>query len=407
MLKRTISVEVGKGSTNHNSRKFNAKNTDPERTHLNTDFCNEPIKAVYHELFDDALERYNAKQKRSDRVISDYYEHIVTGHQEKPFHEIIIQIGNKDDTGAETEIGKQAEEALKEYYAGFQKRNQQLRVFSAHIHMDEATPHLHIDFVPFMTGSKRGLDTRVSLKQALAMQGFKGGTREETEWSQWVYSEKEALSIVMERHGFEWLHKGTHEKHLSVYDYEKKMRAEEVAELTEKADGLKKEIDDSEHTVSTLSKRIAGLEEGETELDDIDKKLTSSPEYNLPDPPALMTAKSYKTKFVEPIINALKKLVKTILVRYFQLRSDYSRVIDNNGRLWREGDNLKYQNYRLKEENADLRRVNSELRKQNKDHALLRRVFGNEQIDKLIEQANDTRSKEQKTRSKNTMKLGL
>ncbi len=406
MLKRTISVEVGKGSTNHNSRKFNAKNTDPERTHLNTDFCNEPIKAVYHELFDDALERYNAKQKRSDRVISDYYEHIVTGHQEKPFHEIIIQIGNKDDTGAETEIGKQAEETLAEYYAGFQERNPQLRVFSAHIHMDEATPHLHIDFVPFMTGSKRGLNTRVSLKQALAMQGFKGGTREETEWSQWVYSEKEALSIVMERHGFEWLHKGTHEKHLSVYDYEKKMRVEEVAELTEKADGLKKEIDDSEHTVSMLSKRIAGLEEGKMELDDIDKKLTSSPEYNLPDPPVLMTAKSYKTKFVDPVIRALKELVKTILVKFFQIRSEYSRVLDNNGRLWREGENLRYEVDRLREENKDLRHVNSELRKQNKDHALLRRVFGNEEIDKLIAQANDIRSKE-RVRSKKYMEQEL
>ena len=46
---------------------------------------------------------------------------------------------------------------------------------------DEATPHLHIDFVPYTTGSKRGLDTRVSLKQALSALGFKGGTRRETE----------------------------------------------------------------------------------------------------------------------------------------------------------------------------------------------------------------------------------
>ena len=386
-MKRTISVEVGKGSTNHNSRKFNAKNTDPERTHLNTDFCNEKIKTVYHELFDEALTRYNAKQKRSDRVITDYYEHIRSGKQEKPFHEIIIQIGNREDTGADTDIGKQAEEALKEYYAGFQQRNPQLRVFSAHLHMDESTPHLHIDFVPYMTGSKRGLDTRVSLKQALAMQGFKGGTREETEWSQWVLSEKEALAELMERYGFEWEHKGTHEKHLSVYEYEKKKRSEEVAELTEKADGLKKVIDDSEHTVSTLSKRISSLEEGEQKLDEIEIDLASSPEYNLPDPPALMTAKSYKTKFVDPIIKALKALVKTILVKYFQLRSDYSRVIDNNGRLWREGDELKYEVKRLKEENADLRRVNSELRKQNKDHALLRKIFGSEKIDQMILQA--------------------
>ena len=398
MLKRTISVEVGKGSTNHNSRKFNAKNTDPERTYLNTDFCNEPIKAVYHELFDDALARYNEKQKRSDRVIPDYYEHIRSGHQEKPFHEIIVQIGNRDDTGSETEIGRRAEKALAEYYAGFQERNPQLRVISAHIHMDEATPHLHIDFIPFMTGSKRGLDTRVSLKQALAMQGFKGGTKEETEWSQWVQSEKDALSVVMERYGFEWLHKGTHEKHLSVYEYEKKMRAQEVEELTEKANGMKKEITDSEHTVSTLSKRIAGLEDGSQKLDDIEKDLASAPEYNPPEPQALMTAKSYKAKFVDPIIKALKQLIRTILVKYFQLQSDYHRVIDNNGRLWREGDDLKYEIYRLREENKDLRQINSELRKQNKDHTLLRRVFGSEQIDQMILQAKELNEKQIKTK---------
>ena len=386
-MKRTISVEVGKGSTNHNSRKFNAKNTDPERTHLNTDFCNENIKKVYKELFEEARVRYNEKLPRKDRQIPDYYEHIRSGKQEKPFHEIIIQIGNREDTGADTEIGRQAEEALKEYYAGFQERNPQLRVFSAHLHMDESTPHLHIDFVPFMTGSKRGLDTRVSLKQALAMQGFKGGTREETEWSQWVLSEKEALASVMERHGFEWEHKGTHEKHLSVYEYEKKMRAQEVAELTEKADGLKKEIDNSERTAQSLSKRIGGLKSGERKLDDIEKELSSSPEYNLPDPPALMTAKTYKTKFVEPIIKALKELVKTVLVKFFQVRNEYSRVLDNNGRLWREGENLRYEIDRLKEENKDLRHVNSELRKQNKDHALLRKIFGSEQIDQMILQA--------------------
>ena len=386
-MKRTISVEVGKGSTNHNSRKFNAKNTDPERTHLNTDFCNENIKKVYKELFEEARVRYNEKQPRKDRQIPDYYEHIRSGKQEKPFHEIIIQIGNREDTGADTEIGRQAEAVLKEYYAGFQERNPQLRVFSAHLHMDESTPHLHLDFVPCMSGSKRGLDTRVSLKQALAMQGFKGGTREETEWSQWVQSEKEALSVVMERHGFEWEHKGTHEKHLSVYEYEKKMRAQEVAELTEKADGLKKEIDDSERTAQSLARRIGGLESGERKLDDIEKELASSPEYNLPDPPSLMTAKSYKTKFVEPVIKALKELVKTVLVKFFQVRNEYSRVLDNNGRLWRDGENLRYEIDRLKEENKDLRHVNSELRKQNKDHALLRKIFGGEQIDQMILQA--------------------
>ena len=180
---------VGQGSVNHNSRKFNAKNTDPECSHLNITYCQENIKAVFHEMFDEALKRYNDKQTRADRRIENYYEKIRSSKQEKPFHEIILQVGNKDDMSAGSEDGQLAAAVLDEYMRGFQERNPQLRVFSAHLHMDEATPHLHIDFVPFTTGSKRGLDTRVSLKQALAAQGFKGGTRGDTEWSQWVRSE--------------------------------------------------------------------------------------------------------------------------------------------------------------------------------------------------------------------------
>lgn len=210
-MKRTISAMVGKGSVNHNSRKFKAENVDGTRTHLNINYCNENIKKVYHDLFDEALERYNDKQTRADRKIENYYQKIRNSKQEKPFHELILQIGDKENMSAESENGELARQILDEYYSGFQERNPNLKVFSAHLHMDEATPHLHIDFVPFTTGSKRGLDTRVSLKQALAAQGFKGGTRGDTEWNRWVSAEKSALAFVMERHGIEWEHKGTHE----------------------------------------------------------------------------------------------------------------------------------------------------------------------------------------------------
>ena len=195
---------TGKGSVNHNSRKFHAKNTDLERSCLNVEYCNENIKDVYHELFDEALARYNEKQTRSDRRIDDYYEKICSGKQEKPFHEIILQIGNKDDMGAKTGDGQLAAKILDKYMQDFQQRNPTSRVFSAYLHMDEATPHLHIDFIPYTTGSKRGLETRVSLKKALAELGFKGGTRSETERNQWVAAEKKRLAEIMLQHGIEW-----------------------------------------------------------------------------------------------------------------------------------------------------------------------------------------------------------
>ena len=143
-------------------------------------------------------------------------------------------------------------------------------------------PHIHIDFVPFITGSKRGLDTRVSLKQALAAQGFKGGARRETEWSQWVQSEKEQLAMVMERYGFEWEHKGTHEKHLSVLDYEKKVRSEEVAELDAKVTEKKSEIaaldqqaEQAQAEVKEIEAVLATVEKQQVKIAELEQKLSS------------------------------------------------------------------------------------------------------------------------------------
>lgn len=384
-MQRTISAMVGKGSVNHNSRKFKAENVDADRSHLNVDYCNESIKKVYHELFDEALERYNAKQTRADRKIANYYEKIRSSKQEKPFHELILQIGDKENMSADSENGQLARQVLDEYYCSFQERNPQLRVFSAHLHLDEATPHLHIDFVPFTTGSKRGLDTRVSLKQALAAQGFKGGSRGDTEWSQWVLSEKEQLAAVMERYGIEWEQKGTHEKHLSVLDYKKQERAEEIEQLESK-------IIDKQTEFETLSKRIQNFDKGTDSLSQMQSALENAPEYQLPEPQGFMTAKSYKSKVVEPLIKRLKSLIKTLMVRCFQAIDDYQRLNQTNANLYRSNEKLKNHNKQLISDN-------NRLREEIKDYKLLRKVFGSKQIDSLLEQARQ--SKQRGTRFRN------
>ncbi len=384
-MQRTISAMVGKGSVNHNSRKFKAENVDADRSHLNIDYCNESIKKVYHELFDGALKRYNDRQTRADRKIENYYEKIRSSKQEKPFHELILQIGDKENMGAESENGQFAMQVLDEYYRSFQERNPQLRVFSAHLHMDEATPHLHIDFVPFTTGSKRGLDTRVSLKQALSAQGFKGGSRGDTEWSQWVQSEKEQLAAVMERYGIEWEQKGTHEKHLSVLDYKKQERAEEIKQLENK-------IIDKQTEFETLSKRIQNFDKGMASLSQMQNALENVPEYQLAEPQGLMTAKSYKSKIVEPLIKRLKSLIKTLMVRCFQAIDDYQRLNQTNASLYRSNEKLKNHNKQLTSDN-------NRLREEIKDYKLLRKVFGSKQIDSLLEQARQ--SKQRVTRFRN------
>ena len=387
-MQRTISAMVGKGSVNHNSRKFKAENVDGKRTHLNIDYCNESIQKVYHSLFDKALQEYNDKQTRADRKIANYYEKIRNSKQEKTFHELILQIGDKENMGAESENGTLARQILDEYYRGFQERNPQLKVFSAHLHMDEATPHIHIDFVPFTTGSKRGLSTRVSLKQALAAQGFKGGSRGDTEWNQWVSAEKSALAFVMERYGVEWEHKGTHEKHLSVLDYKKQEREKEVTKLGD-------EISKQEDKLELVNAQIDNLLDCEKSLQNVKENFDEDPQYQLPEPPALMSAKAYKTKIAQPIINALKELVQGVIVKYFEMKSTLAQ--------WRQANQSLYdENIRLSKRVKNLEVVNSSQKTELQDYKLLRKVFGYKQVDEMLNQAKEiTQSKRRNTRFKN------
>ena len=370
-MKRTISAMVGHGSVNHNSRKFHAKNTDPERSHLNVTYCQENIKAVYHELFDEALERYNAKQTRVDRRIENYYEKIRSGKQEKPFHEIILQVGNKDDMSADSDEGRLAATVLDEYMRAFQERNPNLRVFSAHLHMDEATPHLHIDFVPFTTGSKRGLDTRVSLKQALAAQGFKGGTRGDTEWSQWVRSEKEQLSAVMERHGIEWEDKGTHDKHLSVLDYKKEQRAKEIAALeTVKAE--------KESQVESQERRLKELAPAVKDMERLAADFSADPEEILPEAGTLESAKSYREKKAKPLLAKIVKVLRSLFRKYIDLKGKFDRLQGDYDRV-REG------NARLSDRLMEVKMENKKLRQISADYTRVKRVFGPEQVEAAVE----------------------
>ena len=368
---------TGKGSLNHNSRKFHAKNTDPNRTHWNVEYCNEDIKDVYHELFDDALKRYNDKQTRKDRKIDDYYEKIRSGKQEKLFHEVILQIGDKDNMGSETMEGQLAAKILDEYMKGFQERNPTLRVFAAHLHLDEATPHLHIDFIPYVTGSKRGLDTRVSLKQALSSLGFKGGSRSETELNQWVQSEKQKLAMVMRENEIEWDQKGTHEQHLSVLDYKKKVREQEVEELTEHKNLLEHDLHDISECVDEIQKEKA---QAEKERDAVIKKtevlekrfsalnskagLVDShareygyyPEEWLPEAGTLESAKSYR-KRIFPLVKKVANMIQALYSKYLDLKNKNQKLSDQNIDLENRVDRLREEISVIKKENVALLNV--------------------------------------------------
>jgi len=358
-MKRTISVMLGKGSVNHNSRKFKAENIDAERTSQNIVYCNEPIKQVYHTLFDDALERYNAKQKRADRRIDNYYEKIRTGKQEKPFHEVIIQIGNKDDMAAVTEDGRLAAKVLNEYMEDFQQRNPHMKVFSAHLHMDEATPHLHIDFVPFITGSKRGLDTRVSLKQALAEQGFAGGSRGDTEWNQWVRSEKEQLSQVMERHDIEWEQLGTHDEHLSVINFKKEERAKEVKALEKFIAKMQKQKLDVQAVEQIDAKNVPLSSKVMLEKEDYNTLVTAAQKY--------VVQVKRESKLEKALVAAKETIagLKATVAELTNKVASLTKQLNDYRSVRRQLDNGK-----LQSENAELRQQNNVFRSIMEQHGL-------------------------------------
>ena len=389
-LKRTISGMIGTGSLAHNRREFIAENVDPNRVQLNICYQNENLKEVYKELFDEAVERYNIG-KRKDRQITNYYEKIRQGKQEKLFHEVIFQIGNREDMAVGTAEGDLAVKILDEYVKDFQKRNATLRVFGCYLHQDEATPHLHIDFIPYVTDWKgKGMDTRVSLKQALKSLGFQGGNKHDTELNQWINHEKEVLAEVARQHGIEWEQKGTHEEHLDVYNFKKKERKKEVQALerekeylTAENEGLTAQIaearadiqllkDDKEQAVKDkeeaekraekAEKDLCSLEERRERLqpvmDNVSKEIK---EYGtvktlLPEAGALERAATYRDKKIKPLFTQMKNKIAAMAVQVKELTKEvekwkhkYQETKQVYNRVQRELDTVRQEKQQLQD----------------------------------------------------------
>lgn len=260
---------MGKGSIRHNNRTFQAVNVDRERTAQNVIFCNEDIQKVYHELFDEALAEYNAKKTKTRDKIPDYYEHIRNGKQEKLYQEAIFQIGNMESCGCGTESGERAAVVLKKFAETFSERNPHLRVFNMVLHMDEATPHLHIDYVPVATEQTRGLSTRVSLKQALKQQGFVGKGKNRTEWDLWMENEKEVLKAMAAEQDFVVISLGETRPHMALPEYKAAMREVEAvnAELVQ----TKAEVAAEQSKKETLQGEVKDLKKTAGRLKAADK----------------------------------------------------------------------------------------------------------------------------------------
>lgn len=241
MTQFSISFTVGKASDpnsaniSHNNREFFAKNIDPTRSPDNIVFACEPIKSAYEKLFGEALAAYNAKQRQPCRRIQDYYEHIAGGKREEPFYEAVVQFGDSRTTPCGSDQGMIAKEMLTEYMQAFQKRNQNLYVFNAVLHMDEASPHLHIDFVPFYTKErKHGLPKGVSMRAALEEMGFAARSRFDSAMMGWEQSERIEMEKVLMQHGFKREDKHAHYAHMTVAEYKREQDTRRAADFLRK-----------------------------------------------------------------------------------------------------------------------------------------------------------------------------
>ena len=265
MAAKTISFPKGKGHLTHNNRDFICNNVVPERTAWNRIYIQEPLKDAYEKCFGQALRDYNAAQKRKDRQKEDYLKEIEnSGNKEKTFYENIVQIGKKTDTpvvdenGMLTEDAKAAIEILDCYAKTFQERNPNLYLFNCVMHLDEATPHLHIDYIPVAHGYKNGMKTRNSLTKAFQQMGFaKAVSRKQNETVAWQEREREYLTELCREQGIEIEVLGVQRDNLSLPEYKAAMR--EVEELEQQAVVLDKRNEALEQQNDDLAQKTAEL----------------------------------------------------------------------------------------------------------------------------------------------------
>lgn len=212
-MKRTISFVRGKGDILHNNRQRHPlpRNVDPERVKDNIIFIQEPLEVAYQNAFGKAIEDYNrGKKKCRQRTVKDYMNQIEANqgkkNQPKLYYEWVIQVGDMMDSGhGNNEEGfKACAEILKEYMEDFQRRNPGIYCFNMALHLDERTPHVHIDGFFRGTGFRTGQQARNSMNKAFENMGFKTkGNKEDNGLKAWQQREREELARIAREHGIE------------------------------------------------------------------------------------------------------------------------------------------------------------------------------------------------------------
>lgn len=397
MAKASISVVKGKGSLNHNNREFVTDNVDRDRIKDNITYKCESLEDAYRHCFDEAIRNYNAKQKRADRQIdgvAGYMEQIRTSKNgEKLFYENLIQVGNMRDSGVGMEQGEVCKQVLDEYMRGFQKRNPNLYVFNAVMHLDEQTPHLHIDYIPVAHGYKNGLQARNSLDRAFREQGVDGKSNKyENRTIAWQNGEKDCIEQIMKEHGLERTEEtGFKREHQDLEQYKANMEkfgkmeidaseipSEKMMFSNEKVAVKKSDLELAE---LKLSMATAYAEEGKKFVKYAKKSLEEANEYAARKMNAALSLENQAKTKLENVEQEREK--------FLEIRDDYENLKNGfewaDSRIWELERNSEADGKRI----ANLNRENAKLKQQIVDLERSREEAVKEAVSPLKAQIND------------------
>lgn len=267
-----MNSKTGRTSIKHNNRehetfeKYANTTLDLSRSDQNVILAKKPIEQVYQEEFEPSLKKYNAKQKREDRKIENYLSHVRKLDNHADQYELIVQLGSmedywdKDRKERKEKLWKWSKEQLEEWFKGFKERNSNMVPYNAVIHMDEQTPHLHLNVVPIGSGYKRGLEKQVSMTKALKEQGFDDKDTRQA-WNKWIEREREPLVKALEKKGIEYIRPGSNDlkNHKQYKAMKQQLLEAELAPIKrlkakerDKLEEIRSEIADYEREVQNL-----------------------------------------------------------------------------------------------------------------------------------------------------------
>ena len=370
-----VSMPQGKGSQMHNRREYEKygkpapDNIDVSKSHENITLVDKDIKEAYREIFGEALDKYNAKQKRADRKIEDYCDHIKKSKNgEKLFYEDVVQWGSKDDF-QNPQTRERAKEALVKYVEGFEERNPNLKLIGAYIHMDEASPHLHLDYVPVANGYSRGLETRNSLDKAMKQMGFQpeNESRKNNATKLWKESERAVFGEICRGLGLEVEpERKSDRKSLTVEEYkdardemlgdieqEKKAIVAEVEPLRE----LKTGIDEIAGTGKTILPGVVAVKKKDLEAVKEQAKAYTANRDEIGKLRQRSAAVSQREQRADQREQQLDNKANELAMQQQQLQQMYQRQLNLNQLLEKSEQNGRAKDKQI----ADLQRENGSL----------------------------------------------